>query len=291
MDYREPTIRSRELGEGLRLAMVGAGINGKQMAARLGWSTSKVSRMFVGNRGVTEVDVATFLGVCGVAGAERDRLLDLCRERDARGWLQQHGSRLPKQLRTLIDHEEQAVAISQFEVHLIPGLMQTAEYAREIIRCTVNVPAHEVEDRVEAKLARQRLISASPPPDCVFYIHELALRLEVGGPAVMSAQLHELLRLSVRRYISIRVLQARHGAHAGTAGPFRLMDFAGIKPIVFLESETSCTFLERSEEIAAYRSILVALADTALDEGQSRELIAGLATELYPDQEEHDERV
>jgi hypothetical protein len=92
------------------------------------------------------------------------------------------------------------------------------------------------------------------------------LRLTVGGPPVMGEQLHHLLRLSVRPYISLRVIPASLGAHAGMAGSFTSMEFRQIKPVVYLESATHAVFLEEAEEIAAYRGILSALADTALNE-------------------------
>jgi hypothetical protein len=171
--------------------------------------------------------------VCRVKGPERDRLLALCQEQHTPGWFQQHGSRLPKQLVTLIDHGNKAVAISDFEATGVPGLLQTGEYARAVISRVVNVPANEVDDRVAARLARRA---------------------------------------------------CRHGR------AFRLMEFADFKPVVYWESETSSLFLEKPEEIQAYRHILGALADTALGEGQSRELIATLATELYADREDHHDR-
>jgi transcriptional regulator with XRE-family HTH domain len=125
MEDREPTLRSRELGDGLRQAMESAGLNGRQAAELLGCSPSWVSRLLSGKRGGTEVDVAGFLAICGVTGPERDRLLGLCREQSRLGWLQMHGPRLPLQLRTLIDHEQKAVAISEFQVWFVPGLLQT----------------------------------------------------------------------------------------------------------------------------------------------------------------------
>jgi hypothetical protein len=243
-----------------------------------------------GKRTASEVDVAAFLGVCRAKGPERERLLALCREQDTPGWFQQHGSRLPKQLRTLIDYENRAMTISAFEATLVPGLLQTGEYARAVISRIVNVPAEEVGDRVAARLARQSLFSQERPAAFTFYLHESALRLPVGGPAVMAEQLHHLYRMSARPYLSLRVVPIALGAHAAMTGAFRLMEFAEFKPVAYLESETSSVFLERAEEIQAYRNILRALADTALSEGQSRELIAALATEFYADGEDHDDR-
>ncbi|HSL09361.1 MAG TPA: helix-turn-helix transcriptional regulator, partial [Pseudonocardiaceae bacterium] len=251
MPHREPTIRSRELGDGLRQAMEQAGLTGKQAAQMLSWSPSFVSLLLSGKRGASEVDIAAFLGVCRVKGPERDRLLALCREQDNPGWLQQHGSRMPKQLVTLIDHENKAVAISAFEVTVVPGLLQTGEYARAVISRIVNVPPDEVDDRVAARLARQSLFSRDRPARFTFYLHESALRLPVGGRAVMAEQLRHLQRMSTRSYLSLRVVPVALGAHAATTGAFRLMEFAEFKPVAYLESETSSLFLEKPEEIQA----------------------------------------
>ncbi|MGH3871769.1 MAG: helix-turn-helix domain-containing protein [Pseudonocardiaceae bacterium] len=285
MPHREPTVRSRELGDGLRQAMQQAGLTGKQAAHMLDVAPSYVSMLLSGKRGASELDIATFLGVCRVKGAERDRLLALCREQDVPGWFQQHGSRLPKQLATLIEHENKAVTISDFQPMVVPGLLQTAEYARALICETVNVPTSEVDDRVAARLARQSLFSRERPARFTYYLHEYALRLPIGGPAVMAAQLDHLLRVSRRSYLTLRVVPAACGGHPGIAGAFMLMEFVEFRPVAYLDSETACLFLEKSEEIAAYRRILAALAKIALGEGQSRELIAVLATGLTADRE------
>jgi transcriptional regulator with XRE-family HTH domain len=290
MRDREPTIRSRELGEGLRKAMEYAGLNGKEAAKLLDWSASWVSRLLSGKRHATPVQVSAFLAVCRVTGEERDRLLALCDEQHTPGWFQQHGSRLPQQLVTLIDHENKAVAIDEFQPIAVPGLLQTGDYARAVISRSGNVPADEVDDRVAARLARQSLFSREHPAPFIFYLHEFVLRLPVGGAAVMSDQLHHLLRMSVRPYLTLRVVPASLGAYAAMTGSFRLMEFPEFKPVVYLESTTTSLFLEKPVEIDAYRGILGALAETALDEGESRELIATLATELSADREDHDDR-
>ncbi|MGH3794706.1 MAG: helix-turn-helix domain-containing protein [Pseudonocardiaceae bacterium] len=290
MRDREPTIRSRELGDGLRRAMKQAGLNGKEAAQLLGWSPSWVSRLLSGKRGATELDVAAFLGVCRVKGPDRERLIALCQEQHTPGWFQQHGSRLPQQLVTLIDHENKAVTISDFEVTVVPGLLQTGEYARAVISRVVNVPPDEVDDRVAARLARQSLFSRDLPPRFTFYLHESVLRTPVGGRAVMRDQLHHLVRMSARPHLTLRVVPFSVGAHAAMTGAFRLMEFAEFKPVAYLESETSTLFLEKPEEIAAYRNILDALAQSTLGEGQSREMIATLATEFYGNREDHDDR-
>jgi hypothetical protein len=160
-------------------------------------------------------------------------------------------------------------------------LLQTGEYARALLEQSGTVPDCDVEQRVVARLGRQALFSRSHRPQITFYVHEFALRLPVGSSEVMSEQLHTLLRLGVRSYITIRVVPVSVGAHAGTAGSCRLMEFAEFKPVAYVEEETAGHFLEDPVEIASYRGIFAALANSALSEGQSRDLIADLAVELY----------
>ena len=290
MRDREPTIRTRELGEGLRQAMDQAGLDQKGAAQKLGWSQSRVSRLLSGKRGGTEVDVSAFLAIVQVTGAERERLLGICREQNIPGWLQQHGTRLPQQLRTLIDHENKALTIDEFEPTLVPGLLQTTDYARALIREIGMTPANEIEDRVAARLGRQSLFGREHPARFTFFIHEFVLHLPVGGPAVMLEQLQHLLRKATRPYLTLRVVPAALGGHAAAAGAFRLMEFAEFRPVAYLESQTASLFLEKPEEIAAYRRILGLLAETALGERESTKLIATLATELYADREDHHDR-
>lgn len=278
---RVTTIRSRELGEALRIVMEEAGFKARQLARQLGWAESKMSRLLSGQVTVSELDIVAFLALCHVTGAERQRILRLARKQDGLGWLQQHHSKLPEQLKTLIDHETKAVRITAFEALIVPGLLQTSEYARGLIERIANVPPEEVESRVAARLARQNIYSESSHPHFMFFIHESALRLPVGGAEVMSNQLHELLRLAVRSYIEIRVVPTAFGAHAGTAGSCTLMEFDRFKPVVYIEEETAGHFLEEPAEIAAYRRIFSALTDYALDEGESKSLIAALAVEQY----------
>jgi hypothetical protein len=291
MDHgQKSTIRSRELGDHLRHAMEVAHLSGKVAALRLGWSETKVSRLLTGRQApVKEADVASLLTLCGVKGEEKDRLLALAREYDQRNWLQQHISSLPEQLRTLIQHENQATRLTDFELIRIPGLLQTRDYARALIERVVTVPPKEVESRVEARMTRQLLFSQDRHPDFIFFVHEVALRQPVGGREVMSAQLHQLLQLSVRRYITIRVIPVSYGAFPAIDSSCRLVEFDELKPVVYVEQQTAGSFFEDAAAVAAYRKIFGALADCSLSEGESGDLIAGLAVELYGG-EDHDDR-
>jgi hypothetical protein len=288
MDDRQPTVRSRELGEGLRAAMKSAGMGVRDLGRRLDWPHPRVSHLLSGKRGGSELDVVSVLVACNVKREERERLMTLCRELGTQGWLQQYGSQLPEQLRTYVDHETKATDIWGLQLAIVPGLLQTEDYARAVIRKSVHAPTQEVEGRVQARLTRQGIFNKYPPPRITYYIHETVLRVVVGSAAVMSDQLHHLLRMAVRPRLEIRIIPCAAGAHAGMAGPFMLMEFPAFTPVVYLEGELSAVFLEQQDQIDGYRRILSALAATALDQQESRDLIAALATELY--REDQDDR-
>jgi len=280
MHDREPTVRSRELGDGLRRAMECGGFHASGVARELGWSPSRVSRILSGKRGGSSHDVAAFIAVCGVHGDERERLMALSFDLGP-GWRVRHHPAMPRRSRTAVDHEERALAIAGFSGTAVPELLQTRAYAAAVLAGGANVPEWDVAGRTEAVAERQRVLDKEDAPLCTFYLHEFVLHTPVGEAAVMSEQLHVLLRRSVRPNVAVRVVPRTAGAHAGMAGAFTLLDVRDFKRVVHLQSETASDFLETPGEVVAYQHVLDALARVALDEVRSRELIATLATRLY----------
>jgi transcriptional regulator with XRE-family HTH domain len=272
-----PTIRSRELGNGLRAAMRASGMGVRDLARRLGWAHPYVSHLLSGSRSYSETDLLSVLFACGVKQDERQRLLCLAGESRTQGWLQQYDSAVPEQPRTLLDHEREAVSVSGTHLNVLPKSLQTEEYARATL--AHGVKAKDTEALVRARLARQDVFTHSPPPRVVYFLHEAVLRATAGDLATLSGQLHHLLRMSVRPSLELRVIPSALGLHAGHAGSFTLMEFAKYEPVVYLESEMSAVFLEKPHQIAAYRRILAALDGDALDRMASRELIAAIALE------------
>ncbi|WP_344419789.1 helix-turn-helix transcriptional regulator [Amycolatopsis minnesotensis] len=282
-----PTVRGRQLGEGLRAVIEEAGLTGKQLARELGWSQSEVSRMLTGNRRVKEIEVAKVLGRCRVTGADEERLLKLCEEANKPGWYVRHHS--APALTTFIDHEDKATALYDYQTMLLPGSIQTGDYARAVISQNADIPADVADSRVAMQLARSGIFTRPGAAEFHYFLHEFVLHLPVAAPQVMSDQLHHLLRLSVRSNISIRVLPIRAGLRAGVIGSFTLMEFDGIRPVAYKEADTAEIFLDEPKEIATYRKFIGSLVQTALSEAQSRDLIGSLAVELYQAREERDE--
>jgi transcriptional regulator with XRE-family HTH domain len=290
MSNPRPTVRARELGLALRRAAEAAGMTNRKLAKRLGWSDSRISRIYTGTRGISVPDLVAVLAVCGIKGPAKQNLVQLAAHAHEPGWWQDYDDRLPIELQTLIDYEDAAIAITNFSTLTVPGLLQVEDYVRALMRASVTVPADEVGTRVEARIRRREIFDQLHPPKLRFFIDEYVLRRTGPGRDIMGEQVHHLLRMTTRPHVEIRVIPDGLGFHPGRQA-FHLMEFTELHPVVHIEVDTSVLFLERKPTTTAFRRIADALARVALTEGQSRDWIAGLARELGEPREEHDERV
>lgn len=226
---------------------------------------------------LTEVDAARYLTFCGIDKAELDKLLDLVRAPDTGSWLQEHGTRLPEDLRTLVFHETTARSIATYEPMLVPGLLQTHGYARAVFEATERVAPGEIEAAVDARMDRQGVLRRYNPPDCVFYLHEVGLQSKVGSNKIMHEQMLQLVFLTSRPQHQIRIVPAGPQAAFNS---FMLMDYADHNPVVYLEFLEQSLFLEKPEHVVAYRATLSRLDRAALDTEQSRKRLARLASDF-----------
>lgn len=271
--HRESSALSRELGAELRKAREKAGYVGYQLANRLGWSASKISRAETGLQPLSEADTVIFASYCRTESKELKYLAELAREVGQAYYLRPHGSALPDELRTLIAMETTATASVNFEIGRVPGLLQTEDYARALLHAGT-LPKKDVEARVLARMDRQNA-QIRTKPGHTFLIHEHALRLPVGGFRVMHEQCMRLL-FEVHR---VRVIPTYAGAHAGMSGPFVILQTAEQRPVIHVELPTLSLFLEGPRDVATHLSAAEKLTNVALNEGQTRELIARLAND------------
>jgi transcriptional regulator with XRE-family HTH domain len=274
-----PTIRSRQVAAELRRLRKRAGLTTGEAAARLGVSQSKMSRVETGASGLQIDDVSAMLGLYHVPAKRREEILNLVREAAEPGWVRIHGRGLPEQWQALIEWEDKATSLHNYQPVVLPGLVQTPEYARAVIRDTApqELPESEVDTKVAARLARQAILSRVLPPALHVLLHEPALRVPVGGPSVMAAQFRHLADLARRPRITIQVVPLAAGPHPGLEGPFMLMDFAADPTLVYLENKVTSIFLEEDSHIASYKLAWQRIQAKALSPEQSVALIARLA--------------
>ncbi|MGW4212481.1 helix-turn-helix domain-containing protein [Lentzea sp. NPDC004789] len=270
MPKRESNVVGREFGNGLRAAIAQTGLTQRKLAEELDWDESKISDAVNGKGGIDAHEVEVLLAYCRVPLGERRHLQALFLEAGEKGFLLFPEDGVPDQLRTLINHEKEATEIVAWSMILVPGLLQTTEYAHAV----AEEGPHEKEDVpkvVAARVARAEILR--PGRTFTFLVHEQALRLPVGGEEVWREQLAHLMRMSVRKYINFHVVPSSIGAHAGVAGDFRVMRFPKYPPLVYVESLNCGLFFDDKDTVALYEDRVKRLATVALDREQSRAVI------------------
>jgi transcriptional regulator with XRE-family HTH domain len=279
-----PAVRRRKLGAELRALRTSAGLTSGEAARLVGWHQSKVSRIETGTSGVKPTDVRLLLDAYGVADSQlRELLMMLAGSDDSGGrhhWWHAYRGVLPPTYRDFISLESQAGAMRTLETTVVPGLLQTPEYARAVTSAAVEGLAEErLDTLVEVRLARQDVLRADPPLELSAVLDEAVLRREVGGPRVMARQLEKLVEAARLPQVRLQVLPFAAGAHIGVTGPFVIFSFSSTSDldVVVLDHLTSSLYLERKEDLQAYTEAFNALQIHALSPEDSLDFIAGTA--------------
>ncbi|MEV6711937.1 DUF5753 domain-containing protein [Lentzea sp. NPDC051208] len=274
MPKRFSSVVGRSFGDGVRDAIRSTGMTQRQIAELLDWEEAKVSDLVKGKGGVTEVELAMLLGLCRVPAEDARYLLALFRESRERGFLVFPEDGIPDQVRSLIDQERLANKITMWSMNLIPGPLQTPEYVTALIERSARAKTINIAEVLAAKTARQAIFHYSR--QFVFYIHEQALRLPVGGLRLMQDQLLHVLAMNNRNYITIRVVPVEFGAHAGLSGSFQHLSYEKYEPVVFTETENTSLFVEDKTSLAKYAEVIKLLDLQALDAEESKGLITSI---------------
>jgi transcriptional regulator with XRE-family HTH domain len=277
-EVRSPTVRRRELGALLRKLRTEKGLTVEQAAEQLMFSMSKLSRMETGHGIATPRDIRDVCSLYEVTDeAERERMLKLAAEGKQAGWWQSYD--LPYS--TYVGLEAEATAISDFQSSVVPGLLQTADYARAGHEGAMpRLSSEEIERRIEAKLTRQALLGQDDPPVFSAVLDEAVLHRMVGGPAVMSAQLGRLIEAANRPKVTIQVIPFTLGAHPAVESNFNILEMPSpTRGVVFVEGLVGSIYLERPEELTRYRQIFERLQTIALSPKDTIALIAEIGAQ------------
>ncbi|MFK4104092.1 helix-turn-helix domain-containing protein [Streptomyces sp. NPDC019531] len=279
-----PAVRRRKLGAELRALRASAALTSGETARLVGWHQSKVSRIETGASGVKPADVRLLLDTYGVTDTDLRELLLVLAGSDGGGsgrhhWWHAYRGVLPPTYRDFISLESQASAMRTLETSVVPGLLQTPEYARAVTRASVDgLDDERLDALVEVRLARQDVLRADPPLGLSAVLDEAVLRREVGGPEVMARQLRRLLEAAQLPQVRLQVLPFTAGAHVGITGPFVIFSFSHTSDldVVVLDHLTSSLYLERKEDLEAYTEAFNTLQMRALSPEDSLAYIAGI---------------
>jgi transcriptional regulator with XRE-family HTH domain len=277
------TVRRRRLSGELRRLRQRSELTGEKVADRFGWSVAKVSRVETGRTGISQKDLRDLLDLYGVKGEKREALLSLARESRKKGWWDAYADSLPTEYATYISLESEAGSIHSFCPQVVPGLLQTEDYARSVIRSAMlNSSPPEVAGLVEARMERQGILTRLDPLQLWVIIDEAVLHRQVGGPEVMSGQYERLIECAEQPNITIQVLPFAAGSHTATACAFAILIFREKydPDVVYVETMTSSLYVEKEMELYRYTLAFDHLRAVALGPDDSVAKISGMAARL-----------
>ncbi|WP_435850511.1 helix-turn-helix domain-containing protein [Streptomyces olindensis] len=219
-------------------------------------SSSKISRLEAGRHGFKLRDVADLLTLYGVTDeAERATLLALAEQANTPAWWRYYSDVVPTWMQSYLGAEQAASLIRCYQVQRVPGLLQTADYARAAIRLAhPDAGAEEIDRRLALRMTRQRILHRQPATQLWAVLDEAALRRPVGGIRVMRAQLRHLIEMCRLPQVTVQILPFHAGGHAAEGGPVTILRLPGgqLPDVVYLEKLTTALYPDRPAEIERY---------------------------------------
>jgi transcriptional regulator with XRE-family HTH domain len=284
------TVPRRQLGRYLHDLRVKTGLTARAAARELERSEPTLWRIENGHTATRSLDVEQMCRLYGATADMTKALMALAKETRARGWWQAYGDVVPEWLDLYIGLEAAATRIDWYESELVPGLFQTGDYARALIReHAPDMSDGEIDRRVELRLARQAILRRPvDPPLLRVAFGEPVLRCPVGGARVMAGQLDRLAEASELPNVSLRVVPVAAGLHAGMlSGPFEILRFPvngngdeSEPPTVYTGIYTGALYLDKPHEVNRYDQAFGKIWKTALDDAAARALLRESAEEL-----------
>jgi transcriptional regulator with XRE-family HTH domain len=276
-----PTVRRRRLAAELRRLRERADLTGEQVAERMAWSTSKVSRIENARTTPRPSEIKQLLLLYGVDGKYAEELVALAQEANRKGWWEAYSGALPDAHTGYIGLEAEATSSCHWAPEFVTGLVQTEDYARALItshaRAIAPVPPGEIQGRVEARMIRQKILERDPPFELNLVFDESVLLRRIAPDKVMQRQLDRLIEVSELETVTLQILPL-DGPHAIMTGGFILLQFGkvhevGYHDVACLEHLTGAKNFEEEKETYQYQLAFERLAELSLSPGRSLDAI------------------
>ncbi|MEU1736438.1 helix-turn-helix transcriptional regulator [Streptosporangium sp. NPDC020145] len=278
---KHSTVRLRRLARELRTLRAATGLTTEAAAEQLGWSRSKLNRFETGKGAPTTTDVAAICHLYCVTESTTEAMVQLTREVARRGWWTAYSDIFTG---SYVEFEAAAKEIYVWEPLLVPGLLQTEDYARTVIRAGHPDRAEvELTRRVDARMQRKTSLLGAQAPTLHVIIAEAVLRHPVGSPSIMAQQLDDILRAVAQSNITVQVLPLTVGAHGGMEGAFSVLLFDGDDPdLGYAECPAGEVYVEDEEQIQRLMLTFERLVGACLSPEESAALIAAARSEYVP---------
>jgi transcriptional regulator with XRE-family HTH domain len=279
-----PTVGQVVLGRRLLDLRERAGLKREEAAKILRVAPATVRRMEMAEVGLKIPYLQLLLKAYGVSDEEAEAFVQLAEEANRPGWWQRFHDILPGWFSMHVSLEGAAGLIRQYEPHFVPGLLQTEDYARAVLRSGAvgQTSPDDIERHVALRMQRQALLTRQDAPRLWVVMDETALRRPVGGPEVMRAQIDKLLDVMELPHVTVQVAEFSAGPHPGTYGPFVLFRFAmpELPDMVYSEYLTGAVYLDARAEVAAHLEVMDRMAAQAATAHRTKKILKDLRKEL-----------
>jgi transcriptional regulator with XRE-family HTH domain len=287
-DHGSPTVRRRRLAAELRRLRERAGFTGDEVAERLGWSGSKISRIELHRIGIKQADLLRLLDLYDVAEVHRESLAALGRESSKTGRLEVVAAAFPGEHAAFLYAEAEAQSEWTWDPQVVPGLLQTPDYARAVmlgLDDVFPVPPGEIDRLIEARLIRQQVLVRNPPFNLAAIIDESVLYRRMGDNSVMHEQLGRLTEAAELPNVTVQVLPLA-GGQSITTGAFIYMKFAQVHDvplhdIVIVENLAGSDYVEEDDDTFSYHRAFKTLSQRSLTAADSASAIRKMAREIW----------
>ena len=279
-----PAVARHRLRLALRRARDHSGLTQQQVADALSWSLSKVNRIESGDVTISITDLRALLALLEVNDVPTvDRLTDDARTARRRGWWDEPEVRehLTPATIQLLQFEAEATELRYFQPAIVPGVLQTREYAEAILDYRDDLDPETRKARLDTRMKRaaQAFERFDLAPHYLFILDESVLRRIVGGPRILADQLQRLTELCERQNVLIRIVPLADSLMA-IMGSFILLDLDENNIVLYRESGFEDDIVHTSATVSRYRSKFELLWEQSLDPAASKRLIQARAAEL-----------
>jgi transcriptional regulator with XRE-family HTH domain len=275
-----PTVRRRRLAAELRRLRTSADKTAEEVGRALGVSKAKISRYELAQGGLKPAEVARLLELYGVQGSHREQLLALAEEATHKGWWEAYGDVMTEENLEFIGLEAEATSILEWQINVVPGLLQTERYAWDVLSAyqeVATISPRALQRRLETRLTRQQLLTRDEPLEYVALLDESVLHRQRGDQSVMHAQLQRLADVSKLPNVTIRILPFNLN-HGLAVDSFTIFQFGKahetvLHDVVSLEHVTNELYVEGDTDTHQFKLAFDHLAEESLSPNESRELI------------------
>jgi transcriptional regulator with XRE-family HTH domain len=279
-----PTVGQVVLGRRLLDLREQAGLKREEAARILRVAPATVRRMEMAEVSLKIPYLQLLLKSYGVGDEEAEAFVQLAEEANKPGWWQRFHDILPDWFSMHVSLEGAAALIRSYEPHFVPGLLQTEDYARGVLKAGAigQTRPEDIERHVALRMQRQDLLTREGAPRIWAVMDETALRRPIGGPEVMRAQIDKLLQVTKLAHVTLQVIPFSSGPHPGTYGPFVLFRFAmpELPDMVYSEYLTGAVYLDARSEVATHLEVMDRMAAQAATAHRTKEILRDLRKEL-----------